>query len=122
MNRQNEIQAKLIKNLLEIVVLQLLSETPMHGYQAIKEIRRKHGVYFGPSTIYPLLQALERKRLISGKWKMYRGRPRKTYQLTVYGKNQLLLSLRFLTNLRIDITKEPSTAYNAVENIPSTPA
>lgn len=120
MNRQNEVQAKLIKNLLEIVVLQLLNETPMHGYQAIKEVRKKHGVYFGPSTVYPLLQGLERKRLISGKWKMHRGRPRKSYQLTVYGKDQLFLSLRFLTNLGLDMTKESSTANNAVENTPST--
>lgn len=122
MSRQSKIQVKLVKNLLEIVVLQLLSETPMHGYQVIKEVRKEHGVYFGPSTIYPLLQVLEKKRFIKGKWEMYKGRPRRIYQLTVYGRNHLLLSLRFLTNLRIDITKESSTAYNAVENIPSTPA
>jgi hypothetical protein len=36
---------------------------PMHGYQIITKIRKTFGVYFGPSTIYPLLGALEKKWL-----------------------------------------------------------
>ena len=124
MNEQKEIKARLVKCLLELVILQLLGEKEMHGYQIIKSIRKEYGVYLGPSTIYPLLNVLERRKLIRGRWEMHKNRPRKTYCLTVCGRNQLHLSLKLLVqlNLKIDSEKNIPTAYNAVENIPSTPA
>ena len=54
-NAQKEVQVKLMKGLLDLIVLQFLSSQPMHGYQIITKIRKSFGVYFGPSTIYPLL-------------------------------------------------------------------
>jgi len=104
--------------------LQLLGEKEMHGYQIIKSIRKEYGVYLGPSTIYPLLNVLERRKLIRGRWEMHKNRPRKTYQLTTYGRNQLHRSIALLAqlNLTIDLRKGPSTTEKALENIPSTPA
>ena len=124
MSEQKEIKARLVKCLLELVILQLLSEKEMHGYQTIKSIRKEYGVYLGPSTIYPLLNVLERRKLIRGRWEMHKNRPRKTYQLTTYGRNQLHRSIALLAqlNLTIDLRKGPSTTEKAVENIPSTPA
>jgi len=122
MNEQKEIKARLIKCLLESVILQLLKENEMHGYQIIKEVRKEYGVYFGPSTIYPLLNVLERRKLIRGKWEMHKNRPRKTYQLTACGRSQLHLSLKLLAqlNLKIESQKDILTAGGkAVENIPS---
>ena len=52
MNETREIQARLTKCMLELVVLQLLNERTMHGYEVIKQVRKEYGVYFGPSTIY----------------------------------------------------------------------
>jgi DNA-binding PadR family transcriptional regulator len=124
MSEQKEIKARLVKCLLELVILQLLGEKEMHGYQIIKSIRKEYGVYLGPSTIYPLLNVLERRKLIRGRWEMHKNRPRKTYQLTTYGRNQLHLSIALLAqlNLTIDLRKGPSTTEKALENIPSTPA
>ena len=61
----------------------------MHGYQIITKIRKKYGVYFGPSTIYPLLGTLEKKGYIDSKWNMNFERPRKVYTLTGDGQNML---------------------------------
>jgi DNA-binding PadR family transcriptional regulator len=62
-NFQTETQTRLTKALLEIIILRFLNEQPMHGYQIITKIRKNFGVYFGPSTIYPFLAALEKKNL-----------------------------------------------------------
>jgi PadR family transcriptional regulator PadR len=88
-NIQKEVQVKLTKGLLDMIVLQFLNEQPMHGYQIISKIRKSFGVYFGPSTIYPLLSSLEKKGHVSSEWNMTSERPRKVYKLTSEGKNLL---------------------------------
>ena len=86
---QKEVQAKLAKGLLDLIVLQFLNTQPMHGYQIITKIRKSFGVYFGPSTIYPLLATLEKKGHVSSEWNMQTERPRKIYKLTNEGKTIL---------------------------------
>jgi len=88
-NPQKEAQTKLMKGLLDLVVLQLLNQQPMHGYQIITKIRKSFGVYFGPSTIYPLLGTLEKKGQVTSIWNMDTERPRKVYSLTNEGQNLL---------------------------------
>ena len=88
-NTQKEVQAKLTKGLLDLIVLQLLDTKPMHGYQIITKIRKSFGVYFGPSTVYPLLASLEKKGHVESRWNMESERPRKVYELTSQGKNIL---------------------------------
>ena len=61
----------------------------MHGYQIITKIRKSFGVYFGPSTIYPLLGTLEKKGFVKSEWNMNFDRPRKVYSLTNNGQNML---------------------------------
>jgi DNA-binding PadR family transcriptional regulator len=78
-----------MKGLLDLIVLQFLSTQPMHGYQVITKIRKSFGVYFGPSTIYPLLGTLEKKGHVTSVWNMENERPRKVYQLTNEGQNLL---------------------------------
>jgi PadR family transcriptional regulator PadR len=75
-NNQKEVQVKLMKGLLDLIILQFLSIEPMHGYQIITKIRKSFGVYFGPSTIYPLLGTLEEKGYVSSEWNMTSERPR----------------------------------------------
>ncbi len=88
-NIQREVQTKLAKGLLDLIVLQFLNSQPMHGYQIITKIRRSFGVYFGPSTVYPLLASLEKKGHVVSSWNMDSERPRKVYELTSQGKNML---------------------------------
>jgi DNA-binding PadR family transcriptional regulator len=85
-NYQKEVQTKLTKGLLDMIILQYLEHETMHGYQLITTIRKGLGVYFGPSTIYPLLGQLEKKGYVKSAWNMDTERPRKVYQLTNDGK------------------------------------
>ena len=89
MNNQKEVQVKLTKGLLDMIVLQLLNGQPMHGYQVITRIRKSFGVYFGPSTVYPLLGSLEKRGQVSSVWNMEGERPRKVYKLTSEGQELL---------------------------------
>ncbi|MCW4007798.1 MAG: PadR family transcriptional regulator [Candidatus Bathyarchaeota archaeon] len=121
-NPQKEAQVKLMKGLLDLIILQFLSVEPMHGYQVITKIRRTFGVYFGPSTIYPLLAALEKKGYVHSEWNMASERPRKIYKLTAEGQNILnytentlnLICQKISTPANIDIAVESakSTAFN----------
>ena len=88
-NYQKEVQTKLTKGLLDMIILQYLDQQPMHGYQVISKIRKGFGVYFGPSTVYPLLGLLEKKGYVKSAWNMDTERPRKVYKLTNEGKNVL---------------------------------
>jgi DNA-binding PadR family transcriptional regulator len=72
-----------------MIILQYLDAQPMHGYQVITKIRKSFGVYFGPSTIYPLLNSLEKKGYVKSEWNMNTERPRKVYRLTTEGQTVL---------------------------------
>lgn len=87
--KSREIQTKLMRGLLDFVILQFLKGQPMHGYQIISSLRKNFGVYFGPSTIYPLLSVLEEKGYIKSHWDLEKDRPRKVYDLTPQGTDML---------------------------------
>lgn len=54
----------IIKSHLEIVVLSMLSEKPMSGYDIIKEIFTKYNVLLSQGTVYPLLYSLKEDGII----------------------------------------------------------
>jgi DNA-binding PadR family transcriptional regulator len=88
-NGLRDVETKLMKGLLDMVILNYLRVSSMHGYQIIASIRRNFGVYFGPSTVYPLLNALEAKGYIKSQWDLANDRPRKVYSLTADGEKLL---------------------------------
>jgi PadR family transcriptional regulator PadR len=94
-----DVQIKLMRGLLDLVILQFLKVEPMHGYSIITGIRRNFGVYFGPSTIYPLLGVLEEKGYIRSKWEIKKDRPRKVYSITPDGNNLLNGTEESLTHI-----------------------
>lgn len=49
----------IIKNHLEIIILSLLLEKPMCGYDLIKEIVSRYNVMVSQGTVYPLLYSLK---------------------------------------------------------------
>jgi len=114
-NIQKEVQVKLAKGLLDLIVLQFLSTQPMHGYQIITKIRKNFGVYFGPSTIYPLLATLEKKGYVNSQWNMNNERPRKTYNLTTEGQTMLNFTENSLNLLcqKIGTTSTPKMNVEA---------
>ena len=73
----------------ETLILSLLRDRAMHGYEMCLEIERRAGGYFSlkHSTLYPLLHRLEKQGFIVGEWKaLDAGKPKKVYKLTRKGR------------------------------------
>jgi DNA-binding PadR family transcriptional regulator len=107
---------------MDMIVLQLLKNEPMHGYQIITNIRRSFGVYLGPSTVYPLLGTLEKKGFVKSVWNMDSERPRKVYALTSDGQSLLTLTEGSLNLICRNISKAVATNANEVAIQASTPS
>jgi len=81
-------QAKLMKGTANSLLLCLLSQQPMYGYQIIKELERRSAGYFRfkEGTLYPALHRLEKAGLVMGRWRLLpSGRQRKYYHITDKG-------------------------------------
>ena len=79
---------ELIKGNIDSLLLCLLSQQPMYGYQIIKEIEgRSEGYFhFKEGTLYPALHRLEEAGLIQGRWQVLpTGQQRKYYHITDKG-------------------------------------
>ena len=76
----------------ETLLLCLIEQQPMYGYQIVKEIERRSQGYFKfkEGTLYPALHRLEKTGLIMGKWQMLpSGRQRRYYHITIKGQRML---------------------------------
>ena len=76
------------------LLLCLIGQQPMYGYQIIKELERKSQGYFKfkEGTLYPALHRLEKSGLIMGKWQMLpNGRQRRYYYITAKGLSKLAM-------------------------------
>ena len=78
------------------IVLSLLSERPMYGYEIVNVVNaRTNGLLeWKEGTLYPTLHGLEADRMVSGKWAdapraKAPGRRRKYYHITQKGRREL---------------------------------
>ena len=74
------------------MVLRLLAEKPMYGYQIVKELQIRSEGYFDleQGTLYPALHRLEKDGLVQGKWEVVEDGPsRKYYYITEEGRQEL---------------------------------
>lgn len=75
----------IVKNHLEIIILKLLSDRPMCGYDLIKEIFEKYNVLLSQGTVYPFLYSLKKDGIVNIKF--MKGNMRtKIYSVTLEGK------------------------------------
>ena len=82
----------LVKGSSESLLLCLVEQQPMYGYQILKELERRSEGYFKfkEGTLYPALHRLEKSGLIVGKWQMLPGgRHRRYYYITDKGRRVL---------------------------------
>lgn len=76
---------KIIKANREIIVLSILTEKPMCGYDLIKEIFARSQVFLGQGAVYPILYSLEEEGLLRAEFG--RGNMRtKRYHITPEGE------------------------------------
>jgi len=107
-----KINKKLTKNLLDVIVLDLLKSESMHGYKILLRIRRNFGVYLGPSTIYPFLKTLEEKGYITSEWDTKNDRPRKVFSLTSKGDNILVDVKQSFASICMQLNKMGMNRFN----------
>lgn len=79
---------ELKKGSAELLVLSLLEEEPLHGYELAKRIEEQSGgaLHFYPASLYPTLYRMEKRGWIQGEWVEEPGqRRRRFYGLTAKG-------------------------------------
>jgi len=76
-----------IRGSLKLMILRILSEKTIHGYELIKEIeRRTLGLWKPvPGSIYPALKLLENKGFVESYSQKEKGKIRKYYKITDKG-------------------------------------
>ena len=85
------IEKSLVSGSMTMLILKLLSEKDMYGYEMIDTLRRKSQNVFElkAGTLYPLLHSLEEKGLLVVYEQEAGGKTRKYYSLTKQGRTLL---------------------------------
>lgn len=81
----------LLSGSLSMLLLKLLSEKDMYGYEMISTLRERSENVFElkAGTLYPILHSLEEKNCLVSYEKEVTGKTRKYYQITKEGKKIL---------------------------------
>ncbi len=89
---EKTLERELKRGTLEMVILKLLEERQMYGYELIAALDQRGGPQFQlkEGTVYPVLYRQEDAGFIEARWETAdRGVPRKYYRLTESGAKQL---------------------------------
>lgn len=86
-----KIDKSLVSGSTTMLLLKLLSERDMYGYEMIETLRERSDNVFElkAGTLYPLLHGLEQKNLLSVYEKPVGGKTRKYYTITGQGRKVL---------------------------------
>jgi len=85
-------ERELKRGTLEMVLLKLLMEREMYGYELVTEFQERGSGEFQikDGTLYPVLYRLEKAGHVQPRWETQeRGVPRKYYRVTPAGKKQV---------------------------------
>ncbi|MCT8138533.1 helix-turn-helix transcriptional regulator [Anaerobacillus sp. CMMVII] len=83
---------ELVKGSTSLILLQLLEEKDMYGYEIVKEMEARSGhiLQVKEGTLYPALHKLEKQQYIEAYWQQPdKGPARKYYRITELGKEIL---------------------------------
>ncbi len=71
----------------ELLVLALLRDRAMYGYEIVRELRERSEGYFAmeEGLLYPTLHKLEREGLVLAEWRVVAARKRRYYAATESG-------------------------------------
>lgn len=86
-----KINKELAKGSTTMIVLEMLKNENMYGYQLIKKLSEKSKNVFElkEGTLYPILHGLEEENLITSYWDETTAKKRKYYAITEKGKKIL---------------------------------
>jgi len=82
---------QLLRGVVEPLLLFIIGELPIHGYEIAKELERRSEGYFDltASTLYSALRRLESRGLVSSSWQQISRQKRRCYELTEKGRQIL---------------------------------
>lgn len=88
--------SRLLTGTVELMILEVLSESPLYGYRITRSVTERSKGYFElkEGSLYPALHRLERQKLLSSYWEQADGRRRKYYKLTAAGAKALAAKRR----------------------------
>ncbi len=85
---------------IQFLLLILINEKPMHGYQLNEELEKRELVKkgrFKTGSLYTILHRMEKKRVLqSHHEESEKGRPRRVYEVTERGRTRLKQGLRHM--------------------------
>ncbi len=87
-----QLQHQIRKGSTPVLILSLLAEQPMYGYQITQELEQRSEGYFAmkEGLLYPALHQMEQDGLLSSEWRTIAGaRRRKYYFITEKGHKAL---------------------------------
>jgi DNA-binding PadR family transcriptional regulator len=75
----------------EFLILSLLTERPMYGYEISQQLKLRSGGYFEmkEGLLYPALHRMRQHELLTTEWRVVAGRRRKYYAITALGREAL---------------------------------
>jgi PadR family transcriptional regulator PadR len=81
----------LLRGVVEPLLLFIIGELPIHGYEIARELERRSEGYFDltTSTLYSALRRLEHRGLVLSSWQQISRQKRRCYQLTEKGRQIL---------------------------------
>ena len=88
-NNKTQIIQRLTKTLLDIQLLRLIGQEPTWGYKIKKTFETELGIKLRHGALYPTLNSLEQSGFVVSQKQTQAGRARKTYTLTLKGKEYL---------------------------------
>lgn len=91
----------------ELLILQLLQQEEMYGYEIVQAIRSRTDavIAIGEGVVYPVLHALERDGALRSRRRSVNGRSRIYYSVTAAGSRRMAQLAESWTSLAMAIQK-----------------
>lgn len=91
MSRQRKSRTDILQGMLDMLILRVVREEPLHGYAIGKRLAEvsENRLQIPQGSLYPALHRLENRGLLASEWSVAGGRKVKTYSLTAGGRRQL---------------------------------
>ena len=120
MNYHDQIYQAFWQGVVRLVVLHQASQGPIYGGKVSKFLREQ-GYAISPGSLYPLLHQLERAGFLASRLKVYRGRVRKYYEITLEGQACLDLVRREVKGLAKEVILGEDATPHLAPTVPSLP-
>jgi DNA-binding PadR family transcriptional regulator len=97
----------LVSDFARFYILTILYESPSHGYDILRKFRNRVGKKISPGLVYPFLQTLEDKGIVTHSSEMVGEKERKVHYLTEEGSTLCIKLFKRFANL-VTVAIEPN--------------